>query len=214
VRHLLPIIPLMYMLAAGTWRKWTLNMQIGVANGQPLATAFRAVRSVALAWLKLSVLVALLIWLLLETLAAAPHYISYFNQAGGGVKGGYRYVTDSNYDWGQDLLRLRDFMNQHPEIDRMALDYFGSWGAPAYYLGDRKVDWWSAKGDPREEGVEWLAVSVNSLQSAIHPTSEDFFRKSEDSYAWLTALRQPEPGMGSVPQPDFRVGKTIFVYKL
>lgn len=197
VRHLMPVIPIMYMLAAGAWKK---------GFGEQSAPS----RSKAFA------LGAILLWVMLETFAAAPHFLSYFNQFGGGTWNGYRYVTDSNYDWGQDLLRLRDFVDGHPEIDRIAVDYFGTAGSPAYYLGDREVDWWSAKGNPADQGIHWLAVSINTLQSAIQPGDYDFSlsRKSEDGYGWLLAPRAMLAGMGRAPEPDYRIGTTIFVYKL
>lgn len=213
VRHLIPVIPIMYMLAAIAWRRWVADIRLP-AGGSALGALTGVARSLATSWLKLSILCALLLWVIMETLIAAPHFLSYYNQIGGGTRGGYRYITDSNYDWGQDMLRLRDFVEKHPEIDRIAVDYFGTGGAVEYYLGDRGVGWWSAKGDPTEEGIQWLAVSINSLQSAIQPIAEDFSRKPEDSYAWLTEMRPAPEGMGQVPEPDFRIGTTIFVYRL
>lgn len=189
VRHLMPVIPIMYILATGVWKKWIVKS-------------------------KFFVLCALLLWVLLETFLTAPYFLSYFNQIGGGTWGGYRYVTDSNYDWGQDLLRLRGFVNAHPEIDKIAVDNFGTSGSPHYYLGEKEVDWWSAKGNPADQGIHWFAISTYNLQNSIHPTAPDFFRRSEDNYSWLTSLRTPSPGMGQVPKPDYRIGTTIFVYKL
>jgi hypothetical protein len=64
------------------------------------------------------------------------------------------------------------------------------------------------------QGVHWLAVSVNTLEGAIQPLAEGQTRNASDSYSWLTALRPPQPGMGNVPTPDFRIGTSIFVYHL
>ena len=110
----------------------------------------------------------LLLWLFCETLFAAPYFLSYFNEFGGGIWNGYHYVTDSNYDWGQDLLRLQAWVNAHPEVDKIAVDYFGG-GNPKYYLGAKEVDWSSSKGNPADQGIHWLAVSVNTLEVAIQP---------------------------------------------
>src|SRR5262249_51988437 len=122
-------------------------------------------------------------------------------------------VTDSNYDWGQDLLRLQSLVAAHPEIDRIAVDYFGG-GNPHYYLGDKEVDWNSAKGSPVAQGIHWVAISINQLQNGIQPLAPGKTRKPEDSYPWLTAARPVEPGMGGAPKPDFRAGTSIFVYHL
>jgi hypothetical protein len=149
---------------------------------------------------------------------------------------GYHWVTDSNYDWGQDLLRLQTFVNQHPEIDRIAVDYFGG-GSPEYYLSTpdaagKEVDWNSSKGNPAAPSnpaaypgqIHWLAVSVNTLEGAIQPLGPGQTRNPQDEYSWLTAIRPPQPsasagatadkGMGNVPTPDYRVGTSIFVYHL
>ncbi len=37
-----------------------------------------------------------------------PHELSFFNALAGGPEGGRRFFVDSNLDWGQDLLRLKD----------------------------------------------------------------------------------------------------------
>jgi hypothetical protein len=163
--------------------------------------------------LKYLAFIFLVAWFVFEAAAGAPYYLSYFNQLGGGTHFGYRYVTDSNYDWGQDLLRLKQFVASHPEIEKIGVDYFGG-GNPGYYLGTKNENWWPAKGNPADKGIHYLAVSVNSLQGATQETVPGFVRKPEDEYRWLTDLRPPKPGMGNVPDPDYRIGTSIFVYKL
>jgi hypothetical protein len=158
-------------------------------------------------------LVILLLWFVIESLAAAPYYLSYFNELGGGTMEGYRYVTDSNYDWGQDMLLLQEFVALHPEMDKIAIDFFGA-SRPQYYLGDKAVSWWSAKGDPRAEGIHWFVASVNSLQGNIQPVSQGYTRPERDEYRWLTNERAAAPEFGSLPSPDYRVGTTLFVYHL
>lgn len=201
-RHLIPTLPFIYILSAGVWKRWENKK-------------------------KYILLGALVLWFFISTVAATPHFLSYFNPLGGGIRYGYRYVTDSNYDWGQDLIRLKKFVDSRPEVDRIAVDYFGG-GDPKYYLGTGRVEyWWSArgnpsKGSPRSDSgqagqvppIHWLAVSVNTLQGAIQPLAPNHERKSQDKYRWLTELRPPAPGLGNVPEPDFRAGKSIFIYKL
>ncbi|HVO29050.1 MAG TPA: phospholipid carrier-dependent glycosyltransferase [Candidatus Paceibacterota bacterium] len=197
IRHILPTLPLFYILAAGVWKRWITGWK----------------ESLFLPVAEYIFLVILLVWLALETLFAAPYFLSYFNEFAGGTANGYRYVTDSNYDWGQDLLRLQTFVAAHPEIGTIAVDYFGG-GDPHYYLGAQEVDWQSSKGDPADQGIHWLAVSVNQLQGAIEPLVPGETRDASDTYAWLTALRPPAAGMGNVPPPDYIVGTSIFVYHL
>jgi hypothetical protein len=47
------------------------------------------------------------------TVGVAPHYLAFFNELAGGPAGGYRYLVDSNLDWGQNLWQLRDWMRDH-----------------------------------------------------------------------------------------------------
>ncbi len=226
IRHLLPTIPLILILATVVWRKWIMRLNLfptgrdgsGLSTEIMVAHASAIAKSIFAASLKYIGLVVLLVWLLAETAFAAPYFLSYFNEIGGGTGNGYHYVTDSNYDWGQDLLRLQTWVNDHPEVGKIAVDYFGG-GDPGYYLGNQEVDWWSAKGNPATQGIHWFAISIDNLQKSIQPLAPDETRKPEDSYAWLTAIRPAHndgerAAMGDVPKPDYIVGTSIFVYHL
>jgi hypothetical protein len=215
IRHLMPTLPLIFILAAVVWKKWIMRLDLASWDLAKIA------RSFGMSIIKYIFLILLLAWLVLETLFTAPYFLSYFNELGGGTWGGYHFVTDSNYDWGQDLLRLQTFVNAHPEIDKIGVDYFGG-GNPHYYLGDKEVNWWSAKGNPADQGIHWLAVSVNTLGLATQPLQPGQSRDTSSTYSWLTALRPIANAtgtllggdMGNVPTPDYRIGTSIFVYHL
>lgn len=219
IRHVLPTIPLIFILAAVVWKKWVMQLNVsGTGFAEALSSA---ARSLATSIAKYILLILLLAWLLLETLFAAPYFLSYFNEFGGGVWGGYHFVTDSNYDWGQDLLRLQAWVNANPQVGTIAVDYFGG-GDPEYYLPGKAVPWSSSMGDPANDGIHWLAVSVNTLEGAIQPLAPGQTRNASDTYSWLTALRPPSDAsgtwlggdMGNVPTPDARAGTSIFIYHL
>lgn len=197
VRHVLPTIPLIYILLTAGLKQWW-NAPAAQKTGKIIKTVF---------------LSAVLVWYAAETFAAYPYYLSYFNEIGGGTWSGYRYVTDSNYDWGQDMKRLQEFVKAN-RIRKIAVDYFGG-GNAAYYLGEGVAEnWSSARGNPKEKGIEWLAVSVGTLESALGTLHGTVVRNPEDQYGWLTELRPPAKGMGEVPPPDYRAGTSIFIYKL
>ncbi len=179
-RHVLPTLPFIYILISLAWKRWA-------ENGSR-------------ATLKRIALAAVLVWVAAESIVAAPYFISYFNQMGGGVWGGYRYVTDLNYDWGQDLLRLKEWADAHPEVEKIAVDYFGG-GDVGYYLGDRARVWPVNDGNPAARGIGWLAVSV-------------FYLQGSEGYRWLSQEGAPAPGTGSLPPPYARIGTSIFLYKL
>ncbi len=222
IRHILPTISLIFILAAVVWKQWIMQLNLNVAG---LTEAFAsAARSFVASMAKYIFLILLLAWLLLETLFAAPYFLSYYNEFGGGVGGGYHFVDDSNYDWGQDLLRLQSWVNANPQVDTIAVDYFGG-GNPQYYLGAKAVPWSSSMGDPADHGIHWLAVSVNTLELAIQPLAAGQSRNASSTYSWLTALRASTAGvnasgtwlggdMGNVPTPDARAGTSIFIYHL
>ncbi|KKP58961.1 MAG: Glycosyl transferase, family 39 [Candidatus Moranbacteria bacterium GW2011_GWF1_34_10] len=183
LRHLFPIFPFIYILVA-----------------KKVHDFFKSFEPHKLLFAKY-VLTLLVIWVIAEPIINYPFYLSYFNQLAGGPKNGYHYVTDSNADWGQDLKRFKSFLDEHPEIDKIRLNYFGG-GNPDYYLGDKFINWWDSKR-PVEKG--WYAVSVNQLQGSIHDTRlnpDGTPRKPYDeSWRWITKYT-----------PVYQVGTSILVY--
>src|SRR5206468_2193426 len=67
----------------------------------------------------------------LTSLKVAPHQLAYFNELVGGPAEGYRYLSDSNVDWGQDLKGVKAYMEQQG-LEMIYLSYFGS-APPSYY---------------------------------------------------------------------------------
>ena len=59
-----------------------------------------------------------------DALRYAPGYLSYFNVFVHPADS-YRLLTDSNLDWGQGLLALRQYQRDHPD-EQISLSYFGS----------------------------------------------------------------------------------------
>lgn len=203
VRHILPTIPFIYILLSGTIKNW-VRQKIELTDNFFKNAIFMTTNLVKIS-IKSALIVVLVIWFILESVASSPYFISYFNEFGGGLENGYKYVTDSNYDWGQDLKRLKTFADEE-KINRIAVDYFGG-GNPQYYLGNKVAYWQSSKGNPKYEGIDWIAISINTLQSAIgrlHPGQQ---RNSEDEYQWLQKIK-------NVYSPDYRIGTSIFVYKI
>lgn len=57
---------------------------------------------------------------------ARPDYLAYFNLLAGGPPGAHRYFVDSSLDWGQDLPRLKTWIDRLPAGTPVFLSYFGS----------------------------------------------------------------------------------------
>ncbi len=107
-RHILPMYPVMFVMAgaAGRW--------------------------VAHRWRVLRVLVpALAACLVAANVSAWPDYLPYFNWLIGEPRNGWKYLSDSNVDWGQDLKHVARYFADRPYED-VKLAYFGS-GRPEYY---------------------------------------------------------------------------------
>ena len=67
---------------------------------------------------------ALATWQVAACLAVYPHFLSYFNEAAGGPEHGSEHLLDSNMDWGQDLIFLKEWLDAHPDFRPLGLAYF------------------------------------------------------------------------------------------
>ena len=180
LRHLFPIFPFLYLLVA-----LALTHLYRRHQDNPVT---RKLLHILLGLIMLSVIAIPVI--------SFPSYLSYFNASGGGHSMGYHYVTDSNYDWGQDLKYLKKFVETHntckmgsaplgtdctlsewPSIDHIRVDYFGG-SDPRYYLGDRFIPWWGSKR-PIESG--WYAISTFFYQESLYKK----LAPGEENYSWL-----------------------------
>ena len=57
------------------------------------------------------------LWTTAGTLSVYPHQLAYFNEAAGGLENGHEHLLGSSLDWGQDLLILRDLIeNSQPQL--------------------------------------------------------------------------------------------------
>ena len=197
VRHVLPTFPFIYLLVSRELVRWVHrpHLEEHKTLGERLGELYRRFLEPVP---KLIVLTLLLLWIFATVIVTFPFYLSYYNETIG-IKQGYRYIVDSNYDWGQDLKRLRDLVERE-NIPKIYLDYFGG-GSPGYYLKGRYVEWWSAKGPPPPGSL--FAVSATLLQGAQGWPVKGFQIKSEDRYSWLEGLT-----------PIRRAGLSIFIYRI
>ena len=80
-----------------------------------------------------------LLWAVASSMLIYPHSLSYFNETAGGPENGHAHLLDSNIDWGQDLLYLKDWLDKHPEAYPLGSAYFntvdpGTVGNPEFEL--------------------------------------------------------------------------------
>ena len=109
LRHVLPIYPLLAMLAAVPFARWARKSQGGLGLAGLLG-----------------------VWQLGAALWISPEFLTSFNLLAGGSESGYMWLVDSNLDWGQDLPKLVQYVKDHPEACPINLAYFGAARASAY----------------------------------------------------------------------------------
>ena len=196
IRHVLPTFPFLYLLTSIQIDRW---FHYGIFQSQP--TWFMWLKELGKTFLhyagKRLIVFGLLLWLLGETIFAFPAYLSYYNELAGGTSQGYKFIVDSNYDWGQDLKRLHDFVVKN-NIQHIAVDYFGG-GNLSHYFGDTAEAWHASSGPAHG----WFAVSTTFLMSSQGKPIDGFIIKPEDSYEWLRSY-----------EPVARAGQSILIYQL
>lgn len=119
-----------------------------------------------------------------DALRCAPDYLTYFNVL---VKptNSWHYLTDSNLDWGQGLIVLREYEQKHPN-ENLRLAYFGSVNPPLY-----RVRALPLAPEERVPGKIVVGASVLSGQVLSDP----------NGYRWLL----PYP-------PQQMIDRSMFVY--
>jgi hypothetical protein len=149
----------------------TSRINIGVRHVLPIYPflAIAAACGAMLLWKRSRAAVLILgAWLVIATTLAHPDYLSYFNEAAG--RHPERVAADSNFDWGQDLLRLRPYQPQY-------IAYFGS------------ADW--RRFFPHAHPVpSQCTAGVVAVSEMIH------LRERDDELRWLEPY-EPERRVGS-----------------
>lgn len=178
LRHILPVYPFLFVLAGGATAKMWSTGKRSVKYG----------------------LLVLALWYLWSAIHTYPHYLSYFNEMIGGPKNGFKVLTDSSLDWGQDLKGLKYWMDRN-EVKKIQLAYFGT-ADPSYYGIDAVYLPGSIIFSPRPasanpETPEYLAVSVTYVYG-VHSG-----RPLQGRYL---PLRRGKP--------IATIGHSIFIYKV
>jgi len=139
--------------------------------------------------------VLLLSWHIASSLAVWPHQIAYFNEAVGGPRSGFRYLADSNIDWGQDLLYLKqDVTERRSQGVAVYGDVFGTVRPEDIGLDLAPIPDKGMVERRRKDTTIYLSVNRYLLRSASHP---------KGLYPWLV-----------VRNPDRVIGVSILAFDL
>ena len=176
VRHVLPLYPFMIILGAASITVLSrvvitkLNKKIGLVVAGLLIFLFIGSRA----------------WSIATTF---PGYLSYCNFIFGGTENGWKVSNDSNYDWGQDVKRLADYVNKN-SITSIASDIYPGAYATKYY----KIPVTSIS--PKDTNYKgYLALSTFSIT---------FHEHRKDNYSWVVDNYQPIA----------KAGYSIFIYEV
>lgn len=175
-RHLLPLHPIL-AVAAGAGAAWA-----GTRWGKAL-------------------LLALVLWLGAETALVHPNELGYFNETVGGWRNGWRWLADSNVDWGQDLTRLARWTKENgdPEVK---LAYFGA--VDPRGLVSRVTNLSSAYpfGEPARLTPGVYVVSVNQLLGLFIPAARDGFWEKPRTRDWYASRWEMARASGFARSPS------------
>lgn len=165
VRHIFPIYPVLFIL-------------IGLVGAKAWAFRHRVGRSL---------LILVTAAYCMSSVFAFPTYLAYFSEAIGGSSNGPTYLVDSNIDWGQDVKRLKTYMQEN-NIPFVCMSYFGQANLEYYGIDYRYLPNGNDPHSPADVDCV-VAISVTSLLS------------KDGIYWWLREY-----------EPDARIGGSIYVY--
>ena len=194
--------PLVYFAAASLAR-----IDLGVRVVLP-AIAFLYVVAAGLAapgcgrCVRLAALAGCLAWAAVASYQAGPHQVAYFNELAGGPVRGFRYLADSNLDWGQDLPALKAYVDRE-RLPVVYLSYFGTDRPESYGIRYQPLRGYGRIREhldatvPADAPRHVLAISANNL------TGNYLEDRDPDTYAWLRGRT-----------PDAVLGGSIYVFDL
>lgn len=121
LRYVLPVFPYLFIFA-GRLAPWS-----------DLGPIRRIGRGLIGVYLAATVLAVVMIH---------PHYLAYFNYVSGGPDREPPRLIDSNLDWGQDLVGLREWMRAHLDEGPIGLAYFGQVSPNLFALRGDPFAWY------------------------------------------------------------------------
>lgn len=157
-RHILPAVPFLIMLAAQVGRLGTGDWRLKRSLQLPAS----------------SLLLLCLLWQIVSVTWLFPHHEAFFNELAGGPIGGSRVLVDSNLDWGQDLITLRQLLAEQG-IDQVSLAYFGTALPEAYEISYQPIPGFLRfttgtevdAYNPYTPLPGWYAISLTSLRLGL-----------------------------------------------
>ena len=147
------------------------------------------------------ILLFVVCYLMLTSFFSFPYDLSYTNELTGIPPKGYKYLSDSEVDWGQDLERLANWLKKNNLIDeQITLSYLGTADPEYYGIKYKQLRFEDLK---TLKGIVVISAGNLTLGDWMHTSTIDY--KIGLTKAPLDILRAKEPMA--------IIGKSIFVYK-
>jgi len=148
LRYLLPVLPFMYVFVSKVVKLKFKRQKIFVG-----------------------MVIFLVGWYVVSSLWIFPHYLAYFNELIGGPRNGYKYLIDSNLDWGQDNDAMIEYARnskepikinpEEPTKGKIAVDANRLQGLPGFSSFPTDRYEWLRKLKPIDHvGYSWLIYEV------------------------------------------------------
>ncbi len=125
VRYLIPVSPFLYVFAG--------RIGLVLSARKPAVAA---------------IVGALLLWQATAFVTVAPDHLSYFNELAGGSRHGPEWLDESNVDWGQGLIQLREYLEREG-VTEYVICHFGSVSPELYGVTGPRIPWRRALRPPR-----------------------------------------------------------------
>ncbi len=176
-RHILPILPFIFLISGCLFKEF-----------KPKSFLIK------------SIIVVLSLWYVISAEMIYPYHLTYFNEIIGGPKNGYKYLGDSNLDWGQGIKELKKYTDKEG-ISVINLSYFGYADPTLYGINYIRIQGYNNLQTPLYDFDEGnppsgvYAISVTNLQG--------IYLRDFDTYKYFRDR-----------EPIARVGNCVYVYIL
>lgn len=190
IKHLLPIYPLLFIFVSKL-----VNIKFLYKKQNKLFNV---------------ILIMLSVWYILSTLLAYPFYLSYFNEFIGGSKNGYKYLSGANIDQGQDIYRLKEYLDEN-NIGHIWFSFHGAqdpslFGINHTYLPSGHWQVWVPEFVPYKKDFSDIEEDCTEKQGIVVISTTNLqnrFTNDKTCFNWLNEYK-----------PIKRVGYSLFVYNV
>jgi hypothetical protein len=196
VRHIIPVFPFFAVMGASAVSAF---LKIERLKGRPLSKIFVGL---------------LAVWILLIAIATFPNYTTYFGPLAGGPENGWRLLSDSNVETGQDVNDLAAFLKDRGENKVEGL-FVGSGHIEYYGVKNCEIPCTPEQDDTEETG--------DNSETNEEQTGEPNVQEESSNYiaigAWYLEEVNLTPEQKAVidpyrsMQPETIINSAIFVFR-